>query len=355
MNRSLVLSLKTKVFSLILIFVLVFVGFNYIHSNKGYSLSPGKRALYLSDNQAGAITDYQLYFEPNVTATVGSMVIEFCSNDPLPGTPCNAPIGFDILNSTLASQQGQTGFTYSTDSTTNRLILTRTPAVTAAGTQATYNFSGVKNPTNLGSYYVRLQALPTTDGTGSASDFGGIAFDISSNFKISALVPPVLTFCTGVTITGLNCDNAVGSYLDFGELSSQRTSSGSSQLLAYTNAQDGYFVTVDGPTLTSGSNIIQPLANNDVSRPGVAQFGMNLHSNSSPSVGNDPIGPGTAFAVTNYNQANFFRFNSGDTIISNPKPDDVRQYTASYILNVSPAQQPGVYVSTLTYICLASF
>lgn len=322
---------------------------------KGYSLNPGRRTLYISSNETGATAEYKFSFFPNVTSNIGSIEFEFCSNDPLPGTPCTAPAGFDTGSTNLIDQTGSIGFTISNISTQNRIVLTRPPVLTTAGNEVTYHFDNIVNPSTSGAYYVRLQAFASSDATGPASDYGGIAFNITNLLSITATVPPFLTFCTGVRITGLNCANANGSYINFGELSSKTARSGSSQMLAATNAQDGYNVTVLGSTLVSGTNSINPLSANDVSRPGTSQFGMNLSANSAPSVGNNPVGPGISGVVNGYNQSNFFRFNSGETIITYPKPNDVQQYTASYIVNVPSSQAAGVYVSTLTYICLATF
>ncbi len=322
---------------------------------KGYSLNPGRRSLYMSTNEVSATAEYLFSFYPNVSSNIGSIEFQFCSNDPLPGTPCTPPAGFDASAANLIDQTGSTGFSISNISTSNRIVISRTPTFTLAGNQVTYHFNNIVNPSSSGAYYVRLQAFATTNATGPASDYGGIAFNITNLLTVTATVPPFLTFCTGVTITGLNCANANGNYINFGELSSKSTKSGSSQMLAATNAQDGYNVTVLGSTLVSGTNSINPLAANDVSRPGTSQFGMNLSSNSAPAVGSNPIGPGVSGVVNGYNQSNFYRFNSGETIITYPKPNDVQQYTASYIVNVPNNQAAGVYVSTLTYICLATF
>lgn len=313
------------------------------------------RTLLVGDNQAGKVTDYKLGFTTTSNGTIGSIAVQFCSNDPLPGTPCTAPTGFSVSSSVLATQAGLTGFSIDSSSTANRYLLTRTPSFETANTTATFEFTGVLNPSVPGSYYVRVQTYASTDASGVNDDFGGIAFDINTGLALTAEVPPYLIFCTGVTITGLNCVNASGDYIDFGELSSKSVRYGSSQMLIASNAVDGYYVSVAGATMSSGNNIISALTNPDVSRPGTGQFGLNLVPNSTPSVGQAPFGPGIISATTAYQQPNFYVFNSGDTIISQPVPSDIKQYTASYIVNVPATQEPGIYVSTLTYICLASF
>jgi hypothetical protein len=337
-----------------MVLVLGLAGFGHYLLAPAYGAQLGDRELQLSDDEVSTTANYLLSFELSTAGTLGSIIVQFCSNDPVPDDVCTVPAGLDVSSAVLSAQTGPGGFSISPATTPNELVLTRTPANAAIG-PASYHFTGVTNPSAAGSYYVRVQTFATSDATGPASDYGGIAFAIVNSLAISAEVPPYLIFCTGVTITGLNCANADGDYIDLGELSSQHASSGSSQMLVATNAVDGYYVSVQGTTMTSGNNIINALSGNDVSRPGVSQFGFNLRANSAPPVGNDPSGPGLAQPQPDYDQPNSYRFVSGDTIISNSVPDNLREYTASYVVNVSNSQAPGVYVSTLTYICLASF
>lgn len=314
----------------------------------------GERSMQLSSSEVSVASTYRLSFAYATPGPVGAIDIQFCSNDPLPQDPCTAPAGFDASGATLSSQTGETGFAISGATPSNEILLSRAPSVVTP-IDSTYVFDNVINPSSPGSYFVRVQTYTSSDTSGTGSDYGGIAFAINNALSITATVPPFLTFCTAVTIQNLNCATANGDYIDFGELSFGQASSGTSKMLATTNAANGYGVTVQGTTLTSGNNIIAALASNDVSRPGTAQFGFNLRANSSPGTGSDPAGPGLAMPQPAYNQPDFYRFASGDTIIANAGPDDVRLYTATYIANVPKTQAAGVYVSTLTYICLANF
>lgn len=345
------LASKTLMSILSLIFLVLIV---HVLLLPAYGAQLGYRSLKLSDDQISAKANYLLSFDLTSSGMLGSVVVQFCSNSPLIGDPCVAPVGLDATGAMLGSQTGATGFSISSSSTVNQLILTRLPAMSPAG-MSSYQFADMINPSSPGSYYVRLQTFATSDASGPASDYGGIAFAILNSVAISAEVPPYLLFCTGVTISGLNCTNAVGDYIDFGELGVTRASSASSQMLVATNAQSGYGVTVAGTTLASGINSINALATGDVSRPGVSQFGFNLSANTTPAGGSSPIGPGIATAAPLYGQPNIYRFNSGDTIVSNPKPDDVRVFTISYIVNRPVNQAPGIYVCTMTYIALATF
>jgi len=326
----------------------------HLFSSTSYGAPLGPRSLELSKNTASDTSDYDLTLTLSTADTLGSVLVQFCSNDPLPNTPCTAPGGFSDSAAVLSSQSGPGDFTISNASTANQLILTRTASVVPVE-PLEFNFTGVINPSAPGSYYVRLITYASEDTSGPDTDYGGIAYLIMSSINITAEVPPYLIFCTGVTISGLNCNNALGDFIDLGELSSTSTRSGTSQLLVATNSASGYSVTAGGTTMTSGNNVIQALASGDVSRPGAAQFGFNLTANSTPAVGAAPVGPGHGFAVPSYNQPNIFRFNNGDVILSQPAPDITRVYTASYLVNVPLTQAPGVYVTTLTYVCLANF
>jgi hypothetical protein len=324
-------------------------------SPAAYGAQLGNRQLLLSNNQISATSNYLLSFTLSTAGTIGSVDFSLCSNSPFPSDPCTPPTGLDATGAVLANQSGITGFSIDPASTANDIILTRAP-VPEIVAPATYEFTNVVNPSVKGSYFVRIQTFATSDASGPASDYGGVAFVISDNsIPVQATVPPYLTFCAAISIPGQDCANATDQYATFGELSSLNARTTTSQLLVATNALFGYTVTIFGPTMSSGVNTINPLNITDISRPGTSQFGLNFRANSSPSVGSDPVGPGAGVASAGYNTPNSFTYNSGDTIISTPSVDITRVYTASYIVNVPSNQSPGVYVTTLTYVCLARF
>lgn len=313
----------------------------------------GDRQLMLSSSKRSDKAMYKFSFTLSTPGTLGSIAIQFCANDPFPNTPCTAPAGFDATAAILASQTGEAGFSISGASTANNIILTRTPG--AAGTTPVgYTFNNITNPSNTGMFFARLQIYASDDASGAASDYGGLAFAINESVNINAEVPPYLIFCTGVVISTYNCNSTSGSYINFGELSPNYTSSGTSQLMAGTNAEDGYSVSVTGTTMTSGNQVIKPL-NSDVSRPGTSQFGMNLRANNTPRVGVNPNGNGGAVSTPAYSQVDFYRFVPNETVITRPAPDEMRRFTASYIVNVPRGQAPGIYSSTITYVALANF
>lgn len=314
----------------------------------------GYRSLTLTSYFPNATAGYNFSFT-NVTAgTIGSIEFELCSNNPLIGTACTAPAGLDAGSASLDTQTGLTGFTISPASTANDIILTRPPSAAPAGNDA-FSLGNVVNPSSAGTYYARLMVYSSSDASGTPLDAGGVAFLITDKYSVTAEVPPYLNFCTAVVITGYDCSNAEGSYLNFGRLTSSNTASAQSQLLVATNAGNGYSISYYGTTLTSGNNVIPALATPDISRPGTSQFGMNLVVNSDPDVGSNVQGPGTGMPAADYAEANKYLFVPGDVLASAPAADDYRKYSASYIINISKDQPSGIYVSTINYVALANF
>jgi len=324
-----------------------------LHFKTAYGDQLTTRSVQLSTATAGATGTYQFSFAIPNAETLGSIRIQLCAESPLIGQPCSLPTGMDISAATLTSQTPASGFSILGISGTD-IILTRPPAAIGTG-QLTFPFGSIKNPSSNGAYFGRLQTYATADGTGSSTDYGGLAFDINQDVSITTTVPPYLYFCLGISVTGVNCATATGDYIDFGNFSSAVASVAQTQMVAGTNADTGYFIQVNGNTLTSGTNVIPNLVAQDVSRPGVSQFGMNLVANTDPQVGQAPGGTGTGQPANGYKTANSYKFVSGDTVALVNQPDEARRYTTSYITNVDKNQAPGIYVTTLTYVATAGF
>lgn len=308
----------------------------------------------MSNTVVDQISQHEFGFIMSDTLTpVGSVIIEFCSNSPFSNTPCSTPTGLDATSATFLGQTGETGFIM-LPSTAGKLTLTRAP-INPSGVPSTYTFGNITNPSSNGTYYVRVQTYSSIDGTGTPVQTGGIVIYINNPITINAEVPPYLTFCVAVTITGFDCSSATNFFIDFGNFSTTSTSKASSQFVAASNAISGYSVTVAGNTLTSGLNTIASLTTPTGSVIGTSQFGLNLRQNTTPGVGANVIGPGTATPKPNYNIPNQYTYNNGDIIASVTHSDDIRKFESSYIVNISNSQASGVYSATITYICLANF
>ncbi|PID31877.1 hypothetical protein CR970_03305 [Candidatus Saccharibacteria bacterium] len=314
----------------------------------------GTRYLRTLDQRPAALTQHNLGLElRELGVPVGSLSIEYCANDPVPNTACVVPVGLDVSAAVLAAQTGETGFSVHPSTNANRIVLTR-PAQLPTGASSQYDFTNVLNPSDAGTYYLRLQTYTSTDATGVDIENGGVAFAINPGLGLVTEVPPYLTLCSGVTIVGDDCLTATSFFIDLGEFSTVEPTSASSEFVVATNAQYGYGVTVTGTTLTSGNNVIPALTVPSPSIAGQSQFGINLRQNTIPPVGGEPIGYGLGVIDPNYNQQNRYMFRAGDLLASSATPD-YEKYTISYMANVSDDQPAGVYATTISIIGLANF
>ncbi|MBP9667267.1 hypothetical protein KBD87_00465 [Candidatus Saccharibacteria bacterium] len=305
--------------------------------------------------------------------SVGSIKLQYCTTA---GTgTCTTPTGLhtDGGSVALGSQTGATGFSLN-KSTDGSPYLTRTAASITAGTTVSYRLDSVVNPTTKNqTFFVRISTYASTDTTGSAIDAGTVAASTADPVVITGTMPESLVFCTGAAVSKTSgvpdCSTATSaSNITFDQLFSPTdTAVAFSQMAASTNAGTGYVITVNGATLTSGIHTITGIGGTqDTSKKGISQFGMNVVANTATaapgfpgiSAAADPVANGIAYygaPASNYNTADNFAFQTGNTVASSPNGTDAQIYTASYIANVPGSLPAGDYSTTLTYICTPTF
>lgn len=324
------------------------------------------RGMYINSARASDSTYYIISFQYASAAAVGSVKMEFCTS-PIPSLPCTPPPGLNVAGSSLAAQSGTTGFT-KTSPADNIIVLSRTASSPGAGLSS-YRFDNVINPDGSGytdypnepieertNFYVRLTSHASNDGTGPLIDFGSVANTITPEIGLITQVPPVLIFCVAGVIHDDLCEDTEGYDVDFGEFNANETFYTSSEMIARTNAYYGYSISVYGNTMTSGIRSIPAITSPTQSLVGVGQFGINLVNNTYPDTGVDPSGPGINAVVNpQYELADQYLYNNGDVLVTSTGVTRLRKFTTSYIINVPEDQDPGVYSTTLTYICLAGF
>lgn len=313
------------------------------------------RSITISSSTPSAVASHSFQFDIPSTSDVGSIVFDYCSNNPYFTDVCTAPAGMDATGATLTSQSGNTGFSIdNADTTQSKLVLTR-PTAPGVITSNSYVFSNIVNPSAAApAIFVRISTHASTDGSGPNEDTGAVAFAVLNNFEVDAFVPPFLQICVGISVAP-DCSTTSGDNIDLGILSSQHANDGQSQFAVATNDINGYTVFALGTTMTSGNNIIQSLANPTPSFPGTPQFGINLRANLLPTVGQDPVGLGTGIPSANYDIPDRFLFNDGDSIASSPLTTNYNRMTVSYLVNVPSNQSPGIYATTVTYAATVQF
>jgi hypothetical protein len=321
-------------------------------------------------SKPGGVVKHLFSFTIPSNGTIGSIKFLYCTTA---SGACTMPTGLVTTAATLGSEASVTGFSI-VNTTNGAPYLTR--AATSAGPNAavTYRLDNITNPTTTNqTFFVRLSTYATTDTSGSATDAGTVTASTASQILLDGTMPESLVFCAGgaIGLTGgvPDCGTATSGAVSFNQLFSPTdTATATSQMAASTNAGAGYAITVNGPTLTSGSNTVAPMATATTGIHGVSQFGLNLKANtaatSTTPVGTEaaPVANATNYrgqAATNYNTVDNFRFVPGDAIAKSDNGgaggSDAQIFTASYIVNVPGSQPAGTYTTTLTYICTPTF
>jgi len=342
------------------------------------------RSLTLQANGAtggskpGGIVNHLFTFTVPTAASIGSIQFQYCTTAADVGAlTCVSPLGIEVGTPGVGSEAGWTGVGATATRVDDHTFYIKKASATAVGanTVLTYQFTGITNPSTTNTtFFARISTFASTDATGIPIDTGTVAAATTTAIDLSGVMPESLVFCTGeqvpLPVSNVpDCANATAGIVKFNQLFSPTdTASALSQMAASTNAGLGYAITVNGPTLTSGSNTITPMAAQTTSVRGTSQFGINLVANTTTTT--NPLGTGVlpaTDAVNNYrgqpsvgfDTAEQFQFNSGDTVAKSdaggPGGSNGQVYTVSYIVNVPGSQPAGTYATTLTYICTPTF
>jgi hypothetical protein len=322
-------------------------------------------------SKPGGVVNHLFDFTVPTTGNVGSIKFEYCT---LAAGACTTPTGLNTTSATLGSQSGATGFTI-VNTTNGAPYITRTAASVSGPAALSHQLQSVTNPTavNGETFYVRITTYDAAALGGSTVDSGTVAAATNRGIDLSGTMPESLVFCAGATVSATlsvpDCSTVTTGAVAFNQLFSPTdTATATSQMAASTNAGSGYAITVNGPTLTSGSNTVTGMGASTTSVHGVSQFGLNLKLNttatSTVAVGAevDVASNGTNYrgqATTGYNTVDNFKFTSGDVVADSANGgaggSDAQIFTVSYIVNVPGSQPAGTYTTTLTYICTPTF
>ena len=323
----------------------------------------------------GGTVNHQFTFDVPTAGTLGSIKFEYCTTASV--ATCVAPTDIDVTGATFGGESGSdiAGFSMGAK-TANSFILTRSASGTTANDTAILQANSIVNPSPVNyTFFVRITTYVSTDATGSPVDSGTVAATTAEPIVLTGVMPESLIFCTGETVS-VNCTSTTPGDIAFDQLFSPTdTSVASSQMAASTNAGSGYVITVNGPTLTSGSNTIPgwTTPTQAGTTRGISNWGMNLVANTATTSAT-PVGANLAAAsngtdlkgqpTTDYATVDSFKFVSGEVVANSafdgasnntPGPTNSQVYTASYAVNVAGNQLAGTYVSTLTYICTPTF
>jgi hypothetical protein len=154
---------------------------------------------------------YNVTFTP-ATAGATQILIDFCNNSPVIGDACTPPTGFDASSADVSSASTTAGYSVATKSA-NSVVVDNSSAL-AASTSASFELTGIDNPTAAGSLYARIVTYANGDTVGTSAnpdatsthlDDGGIAMDIEDAIGVSGRVQEALTFCASKNAITSDC------------------------------------------------------------------------------------------------------------------------------------------------------
>jgi hypothetical protein len=169
---------------------------------------------------SGTGVTYLVSFTTSSAGAAGSLVIDFCSQDPIINDTCSAPTGMVATGAVLNATVPGTCASSTVQTTTDNWAVTASASQikladdnTAGGhpthdmqasTNECFYLTGITNPSTLGTFYARIYTFPfnawlnytsaTNIGT-SYIDYGGIALSTTNPITITARVQEQLTFC----------------------------------------------------------------------------------------------------------------------------------------------------------------
>lgn len=324
-------------------------------------------------SKPGGVVNHFFTFTLPTSTNVGSIKFEYCT---IAVGTCTMPTGLVTTSATLAAQTGATGFSM-VNTANGAPYITRTAAGVTGPQVVTYRLDTITNPTAVApanqTFYVRITAYSDADLGGTAGDAGVVAASTTTQIVLTGIMPESLIFCAGADIdkTGgvPDCSTVTTGVVNFNQLFSPTdTATAWSELAASTNANSGYAISVNGTTMTSGSNTITAMSARAAGVRGTGQFGLNLKLNT-VATSTVPVGAevdatpnGTDLrgqAASGYDTVDEFKFASGDIIARSDNggagPTNSQIFTVSYIVNVPGSQAAGTYTTTLTYICTATY
>lgn len=355
--------------SLYLVFALVFMLVGGVLPNTAYAAALLNKTDTMSSQKVSTASNHTIVFRTptGVDASTDTITITLPT-----GFATNS---FDFADVDLAhsagSQANCTAPTYTTEETLaasasasawgaalSGQILTLTPETDAAsgeiatnacvqiqiGTNATAGATGDTQITNHAS-----AASYTLAVGGVFGDTGDIVINILNDdqVSVSATVDESLTFTISDNSIGFGTLTAADDFFASGDTNGSATEVEAHTLVVGTNASNGYTMTVNGATLTSGANTITAIgSSNTASAVGTEQFGLRATA----SGGSGAVSAPYATAGFAFDTAAF-----PDEVAAATGASANTTYSMRYVANITSQTEAGAYTATLTYVATANF
>jgi hypothetical protein len=340
-----------------------------------YNQVSGRSILMGSSAVSATNVAYQVNFTTVTNnQTVGSVVVEACGNSPIIGDTCTAPAGFSFNKASLTVNNvtgNITGLSVdsTSNSTTNRIVLTRSSGTVANGpvsfTLGNGTTNGITNPSTTGTFYARILVLTTTDGTISggdendATDAGGVAISTANQLHVTAKVQESLLFCVYTDVDCATGGNDVSLGDSNGVLASNSTTyTANANFDVASNAVAGVSVRLKGDTLKSGIFSIDAAGASCAADPTSSStewFGLRMSVLDTGMVASAPYNCATGNHGFDTNTSTGTKSTFGQEIAHTSGASDILTNTIQFAAKSSLTTEAGVYTTTLTLIATATY
>lgn len=250
---------------------------------------------------------------------------------------------------TLAASPSATAWGAVFSATANRTLTLTTPtdgvgaAVLAPNDKViiTYSSASSTNPSSAGSYTATVTTSP-----GDTGDLTNVILN-SNQVNISGTVPQSITFTISTTTISFGTLSAVAARFASSTGSGDSTEVEGHNIVAGTNAANGYTITASGTTLTYSNFTINPIgSSNTASAVGTEQFGLRATATGGTGAVSAPYAAaGFAFATSSF----------PSTLATAAGATANTTYSLRYITNITSNTEAGVYTANLSYIATSNF
>lgn len=364
---------------------------------------------------SGTNVTYQVDF--TATHQASSMIIDFCSQDPIINDTCTTPVGMSAASATLTNvtSTGQVGvaadnWTITPAAGQVKLADDETSPgshdIQAASTQK-FELNGITNSSTLGSFYARMYtyadnsygstttAYVDAGHIGNFVDYGGIAMSTTNVITITARVQESLTFCVtaaapsawttthdcaDTAVTGAPPALTLGHGSPTKVLDSSAVDTGDVYTQLSTNATHGAVINMRNSNLTcgglsadNGTTCAIPPINAGATgvsamTPGTAGFGLFVQTVSTSGIGT----VGAVTPTTNYNDGthiaspiwygmddttsnNNVTSTYGSTVASTATPVYRAEDDYTFAATAALTTPAGIYAANLTLVATGTF
>jgi hypothetical protein len=330
------------------------------------------RSIELSNATPSATSiTYNTTFNIATAGNTGGVVVQFC-NSAIIGTACTAPTGLNATS--YAVSVGTIGTNVYTATTTadpaaNTIaVQDTTPSSQSAAAAATLTFTGITNPSAVGTFYARIYTFATgaeaaaftAASPGTYIDYGGVALTTVDAYTVTTTVQEYIDFTVGSTAVNIGVAPNYIMLPNTPYIANQTYTT-------TTNASQGETVRLYSPaangsgTLKSGSNTFSNSATAAALNASSNQFGLCIGTQTA-TVGTLTAAAPYAVAGSCSTSSNFALDTTavaatyGDTILSSTGPVVAAvANNLTYGAEVGEAQASGLYTTTHNLIATGVF